>query len=283
MSIPIGQAVDDGGRRASAVRLPGVDFRALARIVLPALGGLVIIVAIWQAIILIAQPRPDILPSPWRVVFMGWRFRATLWQHLLPTLEETLVGLVTTVIAASSIAIAADFWPRFRRLVYPILVVSQTVPIMVIAPLMVIWFGYGLFSKIVVIVVVTFFAITVALSDGLDSTEPEAANLLRSMGASRWQQFTMVRLPGALPHFFTGLRISVTWSVTAAIFGEYVGAEKGLGIFMQTAKNDFRTDLVLAAVILSSILSLLLFAACYALQRLSIPWYTLMQRQGRQT
>jgi ABC-type nitrate/sulfonate/bicarbonate transport system permease component len=163
------------------------------------------------------------------------------------------------------------------------LVVSQTVPIMVIAPLMVIWFGFGLFSKIVVIVVVTFFAITVALSDGLDATEPEATSLLRSMGASRWQQFAMVRLPGALPSFFTGLRISVTWSVTAAIFGEYVGAEKGLGIFMQISKNDFRTDLVLAAVVVSSLVSLLLFAACHVLQRVSIPWYMLMQRQGRQT
>jgi ABC-type nitrate/sulfonate/bicarbonate transport system permease component len=244
----------------------------------PAVGiGLVVIT--WELIVLLAEPRPDILPSPWRVLVMGWRFRSDLWVNLMPTLAETLVGLAATVAAATAMAIAADFFPRLRRVLYPVLVISQTIPIIVIAPLMVIWFGYGMFSKIVIIILVTFFAITVALSDGFDATEPEATNLLRSMGATRWQEFIMVRLPGAMPHFFTGLRIAITWSVTAAIFGEYVGAEKGLGIFMQIAKNDFRTDLVLAAVILSSLVSLVLFGASYVIQLLCIPWYTLMQNR----
>ena len=272
-----------GERGRLALRLFGLEFLSFTRAALPSFVGLALVLAAWQAIVVITEPRPDILPSPWRVFLMGWRFRAVLWENLLPTLEETLVGLVVTVMAASALAIVADFFPTVRRVLYPILVVSQTIPIIVIAPLMVIWFGYGLVSKIVVIVVVTFFAITVALSDGLDAAEPEATNLMRSMGATRWQQFMMVRLPGALPHFFTGLRISITWSVTAAIFGEYVGAEKGLGIFMQISKNDFRTDLVLAAVIVSSVMSLILFAVCYFLQRLCIPWYTQMQRRGQRS
>jgi len=248
----------------------------------PAIAGVVSVILAWQAVVVLTGVRPDVLPSPVRVFTMAWVYRATLFDHAIPTIVETIVGLFATIIAASAFAVAADFFPTLRRFVYPILVVSQTIPIIVIAPLMVIWFGFGLFPKILVIVIVTFFSITVALTDGFDSTEPEAANLLRSMGATRMQQFLLVRLPSALPSFFTGLRIAITWSVTAAIFGEYVGAEKGLGIFMQIAKNDFRTDLVLAAVLVVSALSLLFFALVLLLRRAIIPWHVAMQnRTGR--
>jgi ABC-type nitrate/sulfonate/bicarbonate transport system permease component len=243
----------------------------------PALAGLVSVFIVWQAVVMLTGATPDILPSPIRVFTGAWNYRETLLAHATPTIVESVVGLATTVIAALALAIAGDFFPVFRRFLYPILVVSQTIPIVVIAPLMVIWFGYALLPKIVIIVIVTFFSLTVALTDGFDSTEPEAADLLRSMGATRMQQFLLVRFPAALPSFFTGLRIAVTWSVTAAIFGEYVGAEKGLGIFMQIAKNDFRTDLVLATVLVVSVLSLLLFAIVNLLRRAIIPWHVAMQ------
>lgn len=244
---------------------------------MPGLIGVTSIILAWQLAVMATGVSPDILPSPGRVMTMLWRFRAQLLDHTIPTLQETLIGFCATIVVAATVAVISDFFPLIRRFVYPILVISQTIPIIVIAPLMVIWFGYGLFPKIIVIVIVTFFSVAIALTDGFDSTEPEAANLLRSMGASRWQQFYYVRLPGALPNFFTGLRIAITWSVTAAIFGEYVGAEKGLGIFMQIAKNDFRTDLVLAAVVIVSALSLVLFATILFLRRLIIPWHTVSQ------
>jgi len=247
----------------------------------PAVIGLLCVVAAWQLAVVVTGISPDVLPSPLRVFSMMWTYRGLLAEHAVPTIQETLVGLCVTVTAAAAFATLADFFPWVRRFVYPILVVSQTIPIIVIAPLMVIWFGYGLFPKVVVIVIVTFFSITVALTDGFDSTEPEATNLLRSMGATRLQQFLLVRLPAALPSFFTGLRIAITWSVTAAIFGEYVGAEKGLGIFMQTAKNDFRTDLVLAAVMVVSALSLLMFGLVILVRRAVIPWHTALHRGKR--
>ena len=238
----------------------------------PAVLGILFVFVIWEVAVHVTHVSVDVLPSPTRVFRMLLVNRDKFWMHLIPTLQETLIGLGATILVAVFISVLCDFLPTVRKFVYPILVVSQTVPVIVIAPLMVIWFGYGLFPKIIVIVLVTFFSIAVALTDGFDSTEPETVNLLRSMGATKWQQFYYVRLPASLPSFFTGLRIAITWSVTAAIFGEYVGAERGLGIFMQICKNDFRTDLVLGSVIIISAVSLILFGVVAILRRLFIPW-----------
>jgi ABC-type nitrate/sulfonate/bicarbonate transport system permease component len=124
-----------------------------------------------------------------------------------------------------------------------------------------------------VIALVTFFPIAVGLIEGFASTPRAATNLLRSMGASRWQRFRLVRLPQAMPSFFTALRIGITYAVTGAIFAEYVGATAGLGIYMSLSKNSFRTDLVLAAVVVTAVLSVSLFALTYLVQRLVVPWY----------
>jgi len=254
---------------------------ALARravFVLTPLVAALVAIGIWQFVVAATGVSADILPSPGRVLNMAWRYRDDLWLNTVPTLEETLLGLAVTISAAALFATVTDFSVWARRIIYPLLVASQTIPIMIIAPLMVIWFGFGLFPKLLVIVLVSFFPITVALMDGFNSTEPEAANLLRSMGANRVQEFLKVRVPTALPYFFTGLRISVAWSVVAAIFSEYVGAEQGLGIYMQIQKNDFRTDLVLAAVLVTSLASVALFALTYIVQIVTIPWYSKSKR-----
>jgi ABC-type nitrate/sulfonate/bicarbonate transport system permease component len=163
----------------------------------------------------------------------------------------------------------------------PVLVASQTIPIIAIAPLMIIWFGFGLLPKVIVIALVTFFPVCVGLIEGFASTEKEAMNLMRSMGASRWRQFTGVRLPSALPRFFTALRIGITYAVTGAIFAEYVGAENGLGIYMSAMKNSFRTDLVLAAVLVTAVLSVTLFGLTFLVERLIIPWHSKERRSRR--
>jgi ABC-type nitrate/sulfonate/bicarbonate transport system permease component len=172
-----------------------------------------------------------------------------------------------------ALAVAVDFSPWLRRALTPLLVASQTLPIIAIAPLLIIWFGFGLLPKVVVIALVTFFPVAVGLIEGFAATDRQATNLLRSMGATRWQQFRYVRLPGAMPAFFTALRIGITYAVTGAIFAEYVGATAGLGIFMNLQKNSFRTDLVLAAVAVTALLSITLFALTHVVQRLLIPWY----------
>jgi ABC-type nitrate/sulfonate/bicarbonate transport system permease component len=234
----------------------------------------------WQWYVVASGVRPQVLPSPLRVVEQGWAFRDQIWANTLPTLQVTAVGFAVSLALGWALAVAVDFSPWLGRALTPLLVASQTLPIIAIAPLMIIWFGFGLLPKVLVIALVTFFPVTVGLIEGFAATDRQATNLLRSMGASRWQQFRYVRLPGALPSFFTALRIGITYAVTGAIFAEYVGATAGLGIFMNLQKNSFRTDLVLAAVLVSALLSVVLFALTYLVQRLVIPWYGRGRRHG---
>jgi ABC-type nitrate/sulfonate/bicarbonate transport system permease component len=228
--------------------------------------------AVWQVAVDASGVRPQVLPSPLRVVEQGWAFRATLWANTVPTLQVTAVGFTVSLAIGWAIAVAVDFVPWLRRAVTPLLVASQTLPIVAIAPLLIIWFGFGLLPKVVVIALVTFFPIAIGLIEGFAATDRQATALLRSMGASRLDQFRYVRLPGAMPSFFTALRIGITYAVTGAIFAEYVGATAGLGIFMQVQKNSFRTDLVLAAVVVTATVSVALFALTYLVQRVVAPW-----------
>lgn len=234
--------------------------------------------AAWQWLVVWNNVRPEVLPSPLRVITQGWAYREQLWINTVPTVQVTFVGFAVSLALGWSLAVAVDFSPWLRRALTPLLVASQTLPIIAIAPLLIIWFGFGLAPKVLVIALVTFFPIAVGLIEGFAATDRQATNLLRSMGASRWQQFRLVRLPGALPSFFTALRISITYAVTGAIFAEYVGATAGLGIFMSLQKNSFRTDLVLAAVLVTALLSVMLFALTFFVQRLVIPWHGAMKR-----
>jgi ABC-type nitrate/sulfonate/bicarbonate transport system permease component len=235
----------------------------------------------WQWGVTAFDVRPQVLPSPLRVLAQGWAFREQIWTNTVPTLQVTAIGFTVSLALSWALAVAVDFSPWLRRALTPLLVASQTLPIIAIAPLLIIWFGFGLLPKVVVIALVTFFPVAVGLIEGFAATDRQATNLLRSMGASQWQQFRYVRLPGAMPSFFTALRIGITYAVTGAIFAEYVGATAGLGIFMNLQKNSFRTDLVLAAVLVTALLSVTLFALTYLAQRLLIPWYAKERRGAR--
>lgn len=226
----------------------------------------------WQFGVDASGAAPQVLPSPLRVVEQGWAYRDALWTNTVPTLQETAIGFAVSLALAWLIAVAVDFSPWLRRAVTPLLVASQTLPIIAIAPLLVIWFGFGLLPKVIVIALVTFFPVAVGLIEGFAATDRQATSLLRSMGATRWAQFRYVRLPEAMPSFFTALRIGITYAVTGAIFAEYVGATAGLGIFMNLQKNSFRTDLVLAAVVVTAVLSVALFGLTYLVQRWVAPW-----------
>ena len=159
------------------------------------------------------------------------------------------------MVLAIATAVALDRWEPVRRAVEPLLVTSQTIPIVAIAPLFVIWFGFGLLPKVLIVVLVTFFPVTIALLDGFGRVDPEAMDLMRSLGATARETFRKLRWPAALPSLFTGLRISVVYAVIGAIFGEYVGATEGLGIWMKLSQNSFRTDLVFAAILLTAVVS----------------------------
>ena len=212
------------------------------------------------------------LPAPSRVLEQIALNRALLWDNTLPTITATLAGFSLSLAVALLLSIVLDFMPCVRRALFPIFVVSQTLPLVAIAPLVVLWFGFDLTPKILLVALVTFFPMLVALVDGYEATDPEIEDLLRSMGASRYFVFRTARLPSAMPYFFAGLRISITYAVVAAIFAEYVGARAGLGIVILNAKNSFRPDLVLAAVLISSALTLVLFAITATLQRVVLRW-----------
>ena len=239
---------------------------------LPAILVAVVLVAAWQLYVMISGIRPQVLPSPARVLQQGWAYRSDIAGHAAATLQVTIVGFAVSLTLAWVLAIAVDFSPWLRRAFVPLFVVSQTLPIIAIAPLMIIWFGFGLLPKVLVIALATFFPMAIGLIEGFAATDREAGALLRSMGATRWQVFRYVRLPSAQPRFFTSLRIGVTYAVVGAVFAEYVGATSGLGIYMATQKNSFRTDLVLAAVLVTAIVSLVLYLLTYVAEHMIAPW-----------
>jgi ABC-type nitrate/sulfonate/bicarbonate transport system permease component len=239
---------------------------------LPSLALLGAIIVLWEAYVRVAAVDPVVLPGPVRILGALWQFRDDAVRHAIPTLVETVLGFVIAMVLAIGAAVAMDRTPVVRRAVEPILVTSQTIPVVAIAPLLLLWFGFGLAPKVVVVVLVTFFPIVIALLDGFGSVAPEASDLMRSYGARDGQAFRKLRWPSALPSFFTGLRISVVYAVIGAVFGEYVGAREGLGIWMQISQNSFRTDLVFAAIIVTSVLSLALYWLVGALRRIAIPW-----------
>ena len=223
-----------------------------------------------------------VLPAPSQVVVALWENRGEALRHAVPTIVETAVGFGVSIVFAIGAAVLMDRVAIIRRAVEPLLVGSQTIPIVAIAPLIIVWFGFGLLPKILVVVLVTFFPITVALLGGFSSTEAAATELMRSFGASSGQTFRKLRWPSGLPGLFTGLRISATYAVVAAVIAEYVGATDGLGIWMQLSQRSFRTDLVFAAILLTAALSVGLYGVVVAAERAFIPWYA-ASRRARQT
>ncbi|MBX5334126.1 ABC transporter permease [Rhodococcus fascians] len=250
--------------------------RASLRWAWPAVTVVVLSIAVWQIYVEVSGIRPQVLPSPGRVLTQGWAQREAIAENAAATLQVTLVGFAVSLVLAWLLAIAVDFSPWLRRAFVPLFVVSQTLPIIAIAPLLIIWFGFGLLPKILVIALATFFPMAIGLIEGFAAADRDARALLATMGAGRWQQFRYVRLPSALPRFFTSLRIGITYAVVGAIFAEYAGATAGLGIYMSQQKNSFRTDLVLAAVALTAVISVLLFVSTFVVERVVAPW----ARQG---
>jgi ABC-type nitrate/sulfonate/bicarbonate transport system permease component len=231
----------------------------------------------WEAAVAFGGIDPIVLPAPSRIVGALWDFRSIAAGHTLTTLAEAVVGFAIAVALAVGAAVAMDRVRLVRTALYPLLVGSQTIPIVAIAPLLVIWLGFGLAPKVVVIVLVTFFPIVVALLDAFAATPRDATDLLRTMGATDRQAFRLLRWPAALPALFTGLRIAVPYAIVGAIFGEYVGAESGLGIWMQVSQNAFRTDLVFAAIGIVALLSVACFVVVGVAERLVVPWHAALR------
>jgi len=180
------------------------------------------------------------------------------------------IAVVFGLIAAT----ALDFSPVLRQAVYPLLVVSQTIPTIALATILILIFDFGLLHKLIVVVLFCFFPITVNTVDGLAATDPDLVALLKSMGATRWQRWRMVRFPAALPSFFSGLRVAMTYSVTGAITSEYViPSNDGLGRYLRAAFGSFAIDQAFAAIVIVALLSVLLVLIVSIVERLALPWF----------
>ena len=244
-----------------------------AREIYPALLLTGFILLCWHVIATRTGLSAFILPSPLQVIEAGWETRDILLSAIGTTMLETIIGLSIAIILGILIAAAIDLSSFLRRAMYPLLVASQTIQIMAIAPLLIIWFGFGLLPKVIIVVLVCFFPMAVSTADGLASTDPDLVALMRAMGASRRQIWRIIRLPSALPSFFSGLRVAVTYSVVGATIGEWVGGSAGLGLYMLRSKNALATDQVFVAILITTAISIGLFAALYLIERAVLPWY----------
>jgi ABC-type nitrate/sulfonate/bicarbonate transport system permease component len=230
--------------------------------------------ALWQALTTLLRVDPQVLPGPRLILQSSWDARAALASAAWVTTQETVLGLGLALVVAAALGLAIDRSPAVRGGVYPLVIATQTLPIVAIAPLVVIWFGFGLAPKVVLVALFTFFPIVVGLVQGLAGAPPEVLDLLKTLRASRLQLLLFARLPAALPQLFTGFKIAVTYAFTSAIVAEFVGAFNGLGFMMTTWAHatPVRTDLVLGATALTAVLTIALFGAVAVLERLVMPW-----------
>jgi NitT/TauT family transport system permease protein len=240
---------------------------------IPAFLLLCIILVLWETIVQIHLVSSFILPAPTEIIQALMSNWDVLLIHSWQTLLETLIGFSIAIVFGLLTAIFLDMSPWIRKAVYPLLVTSQTIPLIALAPLLLIWFGFDLLPKVIIVILACFFPITVATLDGFAKIDTEVTQLLKSMKASYWQMLRIVRFPGSLPQFFSGLKIAATYSVTAAIVGEYVGAYQGLGIYMQEMAHAHAIALVFAIIFVTTCITIALFLLIIFIEKVALPWY----------
>jgi len=233
---------------------------------------LVLLLAIWEGATWLLDVPHYILPAPSRIAGTFISHFPSLFHHAVATLAEIVLGLLLGGLGGFALAVAVFYSPVLERALYPLIVASQMIPVFAIAPLLIVWMGYGLWPKATVAALIGFFPIVVNASDGLRSPSEESVELFRSLGATRRQIFTKLRFPASLPTLFAGMKVAVTLCVVGATIGEWVGAHRGLGYLMLQSNALLRVDLVFAAILMLSILGLLLFGAVRIIERRALRW-----------
>ncbi len=236
-----------------------------------ALSAIVLVLIIWQAICMSGLVPGYMLPSPFQVMQAFLSEFPLLMENAKVTLAEAFIGLLCGVTIGFLMAVLMDRFEKLYKAFYPLIVLTQTIPTVAIAPLLVLWFGYEMLPKVILIVIATFFPITVGVLEGFRSADEDAVNLLRAMGASRMQIFRYIKFPGAMGSFFASLRISASYSVVGAVISE-LGGFSGLGVYMTRVKKAFSFDKMFAVIFLISFLSLVLMKLVDLAQRKCMPW-----------
>jgi putative hydroxymethylpyrimidine transport system permease protein len=233
---------------------------------------LALFVLAWQGVASLGSVDDLTLASPVETFDALGDDRSLLWDNALVTLIEVVLGLAIAALGGVAVAVAMHLFRPLRDAAYPLLVASQAVPVVVLAPIFVLAFDYGIGPKLAIVALICFFPITVNLLDGLRSVPPELLKLMRSMGASRLRTLRSVELPSALPFLFSGLKVAATVSVIGAVFGEWAGADEGLGRLVLLSNNQLQTPRVYAGIVLLTLMAVALFALVVLAERLACPW-----------
>ncbi len=239
---------------------------------LSALIFLLALLMIWQAGAM-GMNASYILPTPFEILQRLWELREPLFTvHLPATMTVTAIGLAISLVLGLALAVAMDASDMVRRMLYPVVVVSQTIPTTAIAPLFVLWFGYGIWSKVLVTVLITFFPITITVYDGLRSAKTEMAELLQTYGATRREIFWKIKAPCALPYFFSAIKMAVPMSIIGAAIGEWLGAQSGLGYFSRRMMTQLDGAGVFAPIVLLSATAMVAVGIVALLERKFVRW-----------
>lgn len=236
------------------------------------IAAILVILVVWQMVSSLGIVPGYMLPSPVQVVKAFVQEFPLLMENARVTLQEAFIGLACGVAFGFTMAVLMDRFEVLYKAFYPLVVLTQTIPTVAVAPLLVLWFGYEMLPKIILIVIATFFPVTVGVLDGFRSADKDTMNLLRSMGASDFQIFRYVKLPGAMGQFFASLRISAAYSVVGAVISEWLGGFSGLGVYMTRVKKAFSFDKMFAVIFLISLISLILMKLVDLLQKKCMPW-----------
>jgi NitT/TauT family transport system permease protein len=232
-----------------------------------------VLIVLWDLVIRLFKIPPYLIPPPVQVVQQLVKEWPMLWRESLPTLYATLGGFVLSALVGVPVAMWIAYSRLVESFVYPLLVFSQSVPKVAIAPLFVVWFGFGVVPKVIAAFLLGFFPVIVATVQGFKSVEGDVIDLARSMGANPFKIFLKFRLPQAMPAIFSGLKVSVTLAVVGAVVGEFVGSNSGLGYVLQKANGTFDLPLMFAALVILSMIGVLLFLAIELIERWALPWH----------
>jgi ABC-type nitrate/sulfonate/bicarbonate transport system permease component len=242
-----------------------VKWAAPAALLVLAIGG-------WELLARLGDVQDYLLPAPSEVADALWRDRDLLAPDAWVTLREVLLGFALALAIGVAIALVLHLSPLLRRAIYPLVVASQAVPVIVIAPILVIWFGFGITPKLIVIALICFFPVVVNTLDGLEAADRDQVKMLRTLGASRLDLLRRLELPSSLPFLFSGAKIAVAVAVIGAIFGELVGSDAGLGHAIQVGTAELETARVFAAVLILSVMAIALFGIVALIERRAVPW-----------
>ena len=240
---------------------------------LPALAIIIGLLGIWEGLVRLFDVQRWLLPPPSAIAEELVSSRSLFLDHTWLTLEEIVVGFAIAALSGVVLATGIAFSRTVERSIYPFVIASQTIPIIAIAPLLLVWLGYGLTPKVFVVALIAFFPIVVNMVDGLKSADRDMVNLMRTLGANRWQVFTKLQIPTSLPFLFSGLKVAIAASVIGAVIGEWVGSSEGLGYLMIRSKPQFLTERVFGAIFILSVMGIVLFIAIGLVERYLIPWH----------